>query len=130
MNRLPFVTTIIKTVFLLLLVLVFVFTQPAVAGSVKIVKAKARQQGSNWYFTVTLKHADTGWEHYADAWRVVTEDGKVLGERTLYHPHIDEQPFTRGLGDVKISAEIKKVYIEAHDKVHGWAKERYSVFLD
>ena len=113
-----------------MLLLTFVFVQPAVAGSVDIVKAKARQQGDGWYFTVTLKHADTGWDHYADAWRVVTEDGNVLGERTLYHPHVDEQPFTRGLGDVKIPSEIKKVYIEAHDNVHGWAKERHTVYLD
>lgn len=117
-----------KRVFLLLLV--FAFIQPALAGSVDIIKAKARKQGDSWYFTVTLKHADTGWDHYADAWRIVTEDGKVLGERTLYHPHVDEQPFTRGLGDVKIPAEIKKVYIEAHDKVHGWSKERHAVYLD
>ncbi len=128
MNRSPFASTVTKIV--LLLLLAFVFIQPAAADSVKIVKAKAHQQGDSWYFTVTLKHADTGWDHYADAWRVVTEDGKVLGERTLYHPHVDEQPFTRGLGDVKIPAEIKKVYIEAHDKVHGWAKERHAVYLD
>ena len=105
-------------------------TQPVFAGAVDIVKAKATQQGEGWYFTVTLKHADTGWDHYADAWRVVTEDGQVLGERTLYHPHVDEQPFTRGLGDVKIQKETKKVYIEAHDNVHGWAKERHAVYLD
>ncbi|MGD8593624.1 MAG: hypothetical protein PVF82_12360 [Gammaproteobacteria bacterium] len=128
MNRLPFSTTAFKTVFLLLLV--FVFIPPVTAGDVKIVEAKARQQGDGWYFTVTLKHDDTGWDHYADAWRVVTEDGKVLGERTLFHPHVDEQPFTRALGDVKIPAEIKKVYIEAHDKVHGWAKEKYTVNLN
>lgn len=100
------------------------------AGNVKVVNAKAIKKGSSWHFNVTLKHADTGWEHYADAWRVVTEDGKILGERTLHHPHVDEQPFTRGLSNVKIPAEMKKVYVIAHDKVHGWTKERFSVFLD
>jgi hypothetical protein len=125
-----FPATAIVTKMITLLILGFAFIHPAVAGSVDIVKAKARLQGDNWYFTVTLKHDDTGWDHYADAWRVVTEEGEVLGERTLYHPHVDEQPFTRGLGDVKIPKGIKKVYIEAHDKVHGWAKERYAVYLD
>lgn len=115
---------------LMLILVAITSTQSAFAGAVDIVKAKASQQGEGWYFTVTLKHADTGWDHYADAWRVVTEDGQVLGERTLYHPHVDEQPFTRGLGDVKIPKDIKKVYIEAHDNVHGWAKERHAVFLD
>jgi len=128
MKRFSTATSVAKPVVLVLLGIILV--QPVFAGNVDIVKAKARQQGSGWYFTVTLKHADTGWEHYADAWRVVTEDGKILGERTLHHPHVDEQPFTRGLGDVQIPAEIKKVYIEAHDNVHGWAKERHAVYLD
>jgi hypothetical protein len=97
------------------------------ANEVQIVKVKAENQRSSWVFHVTLKHGDTGWDHYADAWRVVTEDGKELGTRTLYHPHVDEQPFTRSLGDVKISADVSVVYVEAHDKVHGWSKQRYKV---
>lgn len=99
----------------------------ASADEVQIVKAKAEKQRSSWVFHVTLKHGDTGWDHYADAWRVVTEDGKELGTRTLYHPHVDEQPFTRSLGDVQIPADTSVVYIEAHDKVHGWSKQRYKV---
>ena len=97
------------------------------ADEVQIVKVKAENQRSSWVFHVTLKHGDTGWDHYADAWRVVTEDGKELGTRTLYHPHVDEQPFTRSLGDVKIPADAGVVYVEAHDKVHGWSKQRYKV---
>ena len=97
------------------------------AGEVEIVNVKAEKQRAGWVFNVTLKHADTGWDHYADAWRVVTEDGKELGTRTLYHPHVDEQPFTRSLGDVNIPESVSVVYIEAHDKVHGWSKQRYRV---
>ena len=97
------------------------------AGEVEIVKVKAEKQRADWVFHVTLKHGDTGWDHYADAWRVVTEDGKELGTRTLYHPHVDEQPFTRSLADVNIPADISAVYIEAHDKVHGWSKQKYRV---
>ena len=97
------------------------------AGEVEIVNVKAEKQRGAWVFNVTLKHGDTGWDHYADAWRVVTEDGKELGTRTLYHPHVDEQPFTRSLGDVTVPADASAVYIEAHDKVHGWSKQRYRV---
>lgn len=97
------------------------------AGEVEIVNVKAEKQRAGWVFNVTLKHADTGWDHYADAWRVVTEDGKELGTRTLYHPHVNEQPFTRSLGDVNIPTNVNAVYIEAHDKVHGWSKQRYRV---
>ncbi len=112
-----------------LLISVYTLTgfMAANADQVQIVKVKAENQRSSWVFHVTLKHGDTGWDHYADAWRVVTEDGKELGTRTLYHPHVDEQPFTRSLGDVKIPADASVVYIEAHDKVHGWSKQRYKV---
>ena len=101
----------------------------AMAGSVEIVNAKVEKQRASWVFHVTLKHADTGWDHYADAWRVVTVDGKELGKRTLFHPHVDEQPFTRSLADVKIPGGTSEVYIEAHDKVHGWSKQRFKVKL-
>jgi hypothetical protein len=106
-----------------------VLSSPVIAGNVEIVKAKAEKGPSGWRFDVTLKHDDTGWEHYADAWRVLTPDGKELGTRTLYHPHENEQPFTRSLRNVKIGADINHVFIEAHDKVHGWAKQRYRIDL-
>jgi hypothetical protein len=99
----------------------------AFAGEVKIVDAKAEKQRASWVFHVTLKHADTGWDHYADGWRVVAEDGTELGKRTLYHPHVNEQPFTRSLADVNIPANTAAVYIEAHDKVHGWSDQRFKV---
>lgn len=97
------------------------------AGAVEIANVKVEKQKSGWLFNVTLKHADTGWDHYADAWRVVTKDGKELGTRTLFHPHVDEQPFTRSLRDVKIPSDASEVYVEAHDKVHGWSKQRFKV---
>jgi len=102
-------------------------TGNAFANSVEIVDAKVEKQRAEWVFHVTLKHEDAGWDHYADAWRVVTRDGKELGTRTLFHPHVDEQPFTRSLGDVKIPTGETEVYIEAHDKVHGWSKQRFKV---
>jgi hypothetical protein len=42
-----------------------------------------------------------------------------LGTRVLYHPHVDEQPFTRSLGGVRIPAEVTSVILRAHDSVHG-----------
>jgi len=79
---------------------------------------------------VTLRHADSGWQHYADAWRVVTMAAKVLATRTLFHPHVDEQPFTRGLGGVRIPAGTRRVRIEAHDTVHGWSPQVLVVDLE
>jgi len=102
----------------------------AQANQATVVGAKLEQQGSSWSANVTLKHADTGWEHYADGWRVVDAQGNVLGHRTLYHPHENEQPFTRSLSGINIPSNLKEVYIEAHDKVHGWNPEKFTVKLN
>jgi hypothetical protein len=100
------------------------------ADEVTIVNAKLTPGNSgNWHAAVTLKHDDTGWEHYADEWRVVDAEGHVLGTRVLYHPHVNEQPFTRSLGNIHIPKGTDKVYVEAHDKVHGWSSQKFEVSL-
>jgi len=76
-----------------------------------------------------LQHPDTGWDHYADAWRVVTPEGEVLGTRLLTHPHVNEQPFTRSLNGVNIPRGVTKVIVEARDSKDGWAKQRVVVDL-
>ena len=107
-----------------------VFTSTVIANDVEIVKTEfVHKGGENWRVNTTLKHNDTGWEHYADAWRVVTESGKQLGERVLFHPHENEQPFTRSLSGLVIPKSVTVVFVEAHDKVHGWSKQRVRVDL-
>lgn len=99
------------------------------AGDVEIVKVEMRAGGQGqWQAHVTLLHSDSGWEHYADAWRVMTEEGELLGTRVLYHPHVNEQPFTRSLS-LPIPTNISVVHVEAHDKVHGWSKQHVRVDL-
>ena len=92
----------------------------ASAGEADVVAAEARQESDGtWRFRVTVAHADEGWDHYADRWQVLTEDGRVLGTRVLLHPHETEQPFTRSLGGVTIPEDVETVIIRAHDSVHG-----------
>ena len=76
-----------------------------------------------------MRHADAGWDHYADKWEVVTPDGKVIETRVLAHPHDNEQPFTRSLGSVRIPGELKTVRIRAHDKVHGYGGQEMEIDL-
>jgi hypothetical protein len=111
------------------LLIIFQLSAVVAASEVEILNAYFRQTGKQWSVQVTLKHDDTGWEHYADKWRVVDREGNVLGERVLYHPHVNEQPFTRGLSTVKVPEHIKSVFIEAHDKLHGWTSRRLRVDL-
>ena len=68
----------------------------ALAGEADVVGVRYEQSSDGSYvFHVTVRHDDTGWEHYADKWQVIGPDGAVLGERILLHPHETEQPFTR-----------------------------------
>lgn len=102
----------------------------SIAGDVEIINATANPiDGNRYHIEVTLRHNDTGWDHYANAWRVFAPDGTLLGERTLYHPHVNEQPFTRGL-TLTIPAGISQVEIEAEDLKHGIAKRRFTLQLD
>ncbi|MET0071249.1 MAG: hypothetical protein ABW096_14525 [Candidatus Thiodiazotropha sp.] len=108
----------IVTAFTLVL---FVLSGLAYAGEADVVKVTVRKKGVNLYdFGVTVLHKDAGWDHYANRWEVLDEKGKVLATRTLHHPHVKEQPFTRYLTDVVIPAEIKLVTIRAHDSVHQY----------
>lgn len=86
-------------------------------ADVLAVKARPGSAGS-WHFDVTLRHEDTGWDHYADRWQILTIEGDILGTRVLLHPHVNEQPFTRSLGGVAIPAEVKRVRVRAHDSQH------------
>ena len=104
-------------------------TIPAEADDAVIEAVDARSTGLAWTFSVTLRHGDTGWDDYADGWRVVTEQGEELGTRTLFHPHVNEQPFTRSLSGVEIPQETSRVYIVARTNADGWGEERYAVEL-
>jgi hypothetical protein len=100
------------------------------AGQADVVDVKVRRTEPNTYsFSTTVRHADAGWNHYADAWEVVAPDGTVLATRVLYHPHVNEQPFTRSLENVKIPSTIRKVMVRAHDSVHGYSGKAKTIVL-
>jgi hypothetical protein len=80
-------------------------------------------------FSVTIKHNDTGWKHYVNRYEILSPTGKVLGTRVLFHPHVNEQPFTRSISNVKIPAGIKSVIIRAHDLVHKYGGKEFEVKL-
>jgi hypothetical protein len=112
----------------ILLAFLLLTTTAAWAGEADVIQVDIKRTGGDTYFfKVTVRHADEGWDHYANKWDVVAPDGKVLGTRTLYHPHVDEQPFTRSLSDVIIPVSIAEVTVRAHDSVHGYGGETVTV---
>lgn len=100
--------------------LMLIMPMTAAGGEADILDVKMTPGADGtWRFDVTVQHADTGWDHYADAWEVLAPDGTVLGTRTLLHPHVNEQPFTRSLTGVRIPDGVTEVTVRAHDSVHG-----------
>jgi hypothetical protein len=100
------------------------------AGPADVEDVSVSATGPRQYrFNVTVRHADEGWGHYADRWEVLTLDGTLLGTRTLYHPHVDEQPFTRELAGIAIPDNISVVVVRARDSVHGFSGVTQTVTL-
>ena len=110
----------------LLAVILLLAASASFADEVCIVDVKVECPGS-CTFAVTLEHNDEGWHHYANQWDVMSLDGKLLGSRVLYHPHENEQPFTRSLSGVMIPAGVSQVKVRAMDSVHGYSKQEVLV---
>lgn len=95
-----------------------------------VIDAVDLQRGdTGWTVSVTLSHPDTGWDHYADNWRIETADGTILGTRLLLHPHVEEQPFTRSLSDVQIPETVTEIYLRAGCIRDGWNEDAVRVAL-
>lgn len=102
----------------------------AFSGEADVVNVEvAQQNGGTYQFSVSVRHNDEGWDHYADAWDVSNLDGTVYATRVLAHPHENEQPFTRSKSGVNIPAGVKMVLVRAHDKVHGYGGKTMQVAL-
>jgi len=113
--------------YLLLLSLLATLTYANKADVLKAVSHCSPYRSCN--FDVTIQHNDEGWKHFANAYDIVTVDGKVLATRILHHPHVEEQPFTRSIRDIKIPKNTNKVIIRAHDIIHGSGGEEVVIKL-
>lgn len=101
------------------------------AGEADVIAATAEQDiRGTWTVSATILHADTGWEHYADRFDVLDEEGNVLGSRTLFHPHVDEQPFTRSLNALAIPDDVTTITVRAHDSVDELGGEAVDIVLE
>lgn len=115
---------------LLIVICSCLYAVDGVANEADVVKVDVNQVNSTTYrFNVTVLHNDTGWEHYVNKWDIVDFKGNILGTRILYHPHVDEQPFTRSLSDVFIPENIKTVTVRAHDLIHGYGGQEITLEL-
>ena len=73
-----------------------------------------------WCIYATVRHNDEGWDHYANAWQAVDQEGEELAWRLLAHPHDYEQPFERDECGVVIPADVTELTVQAKCNVHGF----------
>lgn len=100
-------------------------TNPPPAGCADVVSVEIRG-GGPYTFAVTVASPDEGWDKYADEWKIVAEDGSIVGVRELTHPHVEEQPFTRSLSGVAVDPG-SVVEVSARDSIEGYCGESISV---
>ncbi|MEZ5651802.1 MAG: hypothetical protein R3E87_14790 [Burkholderiaceae bacterium] len=94
-------------------------SNPAHAGAADVLAVDVHAQGDGYRFSATIRSADRGWQRYCDRFEILAPDGRVLATRILVHPHVDEQPFTRSLDDVRIPGDVGHVVVRARMKPDG-----------
>ncbi len=79
-----------------------------------------REDDGTYSALVTISSPYDTPERYADGWRVLGEDGDVLGEMTLGHDHADEQPFTRMQSGLEVPDGTETLTVEGRDSENGY----------
>ena len=87
-----------------------------------VTETKWTGEENNYTFSVTIKSPDTGCQQYADWWEIIDLEGNLIYRRILGHSHVNEQPFTRSGGPVKITSE-EIVYIRSHMNNNSFGSE-------
>ncbi|NQV99458.1 MAG: hypothetical protein HQ483_07155 [Rhodospirillales bacterium] len=102
----------------------------AQAGEPSVLDATVKANTNGTYaISATLFHKDEGWKHYANKFEVLSTDGTVLATRILYHPHVNEQPFTRTISSVTVPVGVTTVIVRAHDLVHKYGDRTFTLQL-
>ena len=113
-----------KLIFVLCLFGSQVLAQPPI-----ILKAEAIAKTNQLFdIAVTIRHPDTGWDHFASEWVVVMNGDNQIAKRKLHHPHVNEQPFKRFVRDVKIPEEAR--IVEVYAQCNKGHKSTSYVLLD
>lgn len=95
-----------------------------------VLQVRVKAAGGNRFdFDVTVSSPYDSARRYADGFHVRGTDGTVHGERTLWHDHADEQPFTRDLYGVAIPPGVRFVLVQARDQQFGYGGQAVRVAL-
>ncbi|MEM9143024.1 MAG: hypothetical protein AAGA86_08560 [Bacteroidota bacterium] len=88
----------------------------------RVTSVSVSGNANEYTFSVTLASPDTGCDQYADWWEVIDGEGNLVYRRILAHSHVNEQPFTRSGGPVRIGAATQ-VYVRGHMNNSGYSDQ-------
>ena len=94
-----------------------------------IVEVTPLANAGGYTFIVSMSSTYDSPERYADAWRVIGDDGVVYGMVEFDHENSTEQPVTRSLDGVAIPDAVDSVTVQGRDLVYGWGGETVEVDL-
>ena len=99
--------TLIKTGLWLLTASAFLLPANASwAGQASVMDATVHANNNGTYaILATTFHKDEGLERYVYKFEVLDISEKVLATRVLFHPYVDERPFTRSIGNVTVPVD-------------------------
>ena len=115
-----------------LLALLLAAAPSALAGEADILAVAAeRHPGTEDVFDVrvTILSNDTGPDYHADAFEIVTPDGRVIVRHELKQPSLNEQPFTTVLENLQVPVGIERVTVRARHKPRGYDGQSVSIQL-
>ncbi len=90
------------------------------SAQARVISVDVSGEEGAFTFAVEIASPDTGCDRYADWWEVVTPNGDLLYRRILLHSHVDEQPFARSGGPVRV-ASADDVFVRVHMHPDGYA---------
>jgi len=111
-------------VLILFMFLSFVCSAQETKEYADVISVNVSGDHNSYTFSVGIASPDTGCSQYANWWEVISEDGQLVYRRILGHSHVEEQPFVRSGGKVRIG-EAQMVIIRAHMNTSGYGGAQY-----
>lgn len=119
-----------KKIFCLFCLVYLFATGKLNASEADVLDVEVIDKGDNRYtFNVTIRHEDTGWDHYADRWEILNLQEEIIAVRSLRHPHMKQESFTRSLPFVPVHQDTKEIKVRAHCSVDGFTGKQVVIKL-